>query len=163
MFSLLFMLFVGVPLVELWLLLRIGDEVGALPTIALVVGTGVLGANLARREGLRTIEKINKAMAAGQMPQEALLDGLCIFLGGALLLTPGILTDILGFSLLFPMTRPFLQALVSGWIQKKMQASQAVVTFHQNGFGNTPPGMGDDVSGKPREEIYDQSWDEPPR
>jgi len=163
MFSLLFMLFVGVPLVELWLLLRIGDQVGALPTIALVVGTGVLGANLARREGLRTIEKINKAMAAGQMPQEALLDGLSIFLGGALLLTPGILTDILGFSLLFPMTRPFLQALVAGWIQKKMQASQAVVTFHQNGFGNTPPGTGDNASGKPREEIYDQSWDEPPR
>ena len=105
MFSILFLLFVGVPLVELWLLLQVGEQMGALPTLTLVVGTGMLGANLARREGMRTIEKVNKAMAEGQMPQEALLDGLAIFLGGALLLTPGILTDVLGFSLLFPLTR----------------------------------------------------------
>ena len=159
MFSLLFMLFVGVPLVELWLLLQVGERVGAMPTIALVIGTGIVGANLARREGMRTIEKINTSMAQGEMPQEALLDGLAIFLGGTLLLTPGILTDILGFSLLFPLTRPVLLALVSGWIHKKMQAGSASVTFYQSGFGqdlnaNRPP------IERPDEKIYDQTWDD---
>ena len=153
------MLFVGVPLVELWLLLQVGERVGAMPTIALVIGTGILGANLTRREGMRTIEKINKAMAQGQMPQEALLDGLAIFMGGTLLLTPGILTDVLGFSLLFPLARPFLLALVSGWMQKKMQSGSASVSFYQSGLGqdfdmNRPP------VNRPNEKIYDQTWDD---
>ena len=158
MFSILFMLFVGVPLVELWLLLEVGERVGAMPTIALVIGTGILGANLARREGMRTIEKINGSMAQGQMPQEALLDGLAIFLGGTLLLTPGILTDVLGFSLLFPLTRPFLLAMVSGWIQKKMQSGHASVTFYQNGFG-VGPDLNQRPIERPEEKIYDQNWD----
>lgn len=159
MFSILFMLFVGVPLVELWLLLEVGERVGAMPTIALVIGTGILGANLARREGMRTIEKINGSMAQGQMPQEALLDGLAIFLGGTLLLTPGILTDVLGFSLLFPLTRPFLLAMVSGWIQKKMQSGHASVTFYQNGF-DVGPDLNQRPIERPEEKIYDQNWDD---
>ena len=162
MFSILFLLFVGVPLVELWLLLQVGEQMGALPTLTLVVGTGMLGANLARREGMRTIEKVNKAMAEGQMPQEALLDGLAIFLGGALLLTPGILTDVLGFSLLFPLTRPLLLAMVAGWIKKKMQSGHASVTFHQNGFGPIPPEMREKPSHLSEDKIYDQSWDDDP-
>ena len=159
MFSLLFLLFVGVPLVELWLLLQVGERVGAMPTIALVIGTGVLGANLARREGMRTIEKINATMAQGQMPHEALLDGLAIFLGGTLLLTPGILTDILGFSLLIPFTRPLLLSGVASWMKKKMQSGQASVTFYQSGFG---PGAGRNQGPvqRPEEKIYDQTWDD---
>ena len=162
MFSILFLLFVGVPLVELWLLLQVGEQMGTLPTLALVVGTGIVGANLARREGMRTIEKVNKAMAQGQMPQEALLDGLAIFLGGTLLLTPGILTDIVGFSLLFPLTRPVLLGMVSGWIEKKMQSGHASVTFHQNGFGPMSSQMRDETRRSSEEKIYDQSWDEEP-
>ena len=159
MFSLLFMLFVGVPLVELWLLLEVGERVGAMPTIALVVGTGIVGANLARREGMRTLEKINASMAKGEMPQEALLDGLAIFMGGTLLLTPGILTDVLGFALLFPMTRPILLSLVSGWMHKKMQAGGGSVTFYSSGLGQNfdlhqPPGD------SPQEKIYDQTWED---
>ena len=161
MFSLLFMLFVGVPLVELWLLLQVGERVGAGPTIALVIGTGIVGANLARREGMRTIEKINAAMAKGQMPHEALLDGLAIFLGGTLLLTPGILTDVLGFSLLFPLTRPLLLAMVSGWMKKKMQSGHASVSFYQTGFG-PGQGMGQGPRVHPEEKIYEQSWDDSP-
>ena len=160
MFSLLFLLFVGVPLVELWLLLQVGERVGAMPTLALVIGTGVLGANLARREGMRTIEKINATMAQGQMPHEALLDGLAIFLGGTLLLTPGILTDILGFSLLIPFTRPLLLAGVATWMKKKMQAGQASVTFYQSGFG-PGGGMNQGAGRRPEEKIYDQTWDDP--
>ena len=162
MFSILFLLFVGVPLVELWLLLQVGERMGAFPTLALVIGTGIVGANLARREGMRTIEKVNKAMAAGEMPQEALLDGLAIFLGSAMLLTPGILTDILGFSLLFPLTRPLLLAMVSGWIAKKMQSGHASVTFHHNGFGPMSSQMGEKPNHPSEEKIYDQSWDEEP-
>ena len=132
MFSLLFMLFVGVPLVELWLLLQVGERVGAGPTIALVIGTGIVGANLARREGMRTIEKINAAMAKGQMPHEALLDGLAIFLGGTLLLTPGILTDVLGFSLLFHRPARFPRYGVG--LDEEKTSGHASVSFYQTGF-----------------------------
>lgn len=163
MFSTLFLLFVGVPLVELWLLLRVGETVGAVPTVALVVGTGMLGAALARREGMRTIAKLNEAMSRGEMPQQALLDGLCIFLGGALLLTPGILTDVLGFSLLFAPTRPLLQSVLARWVQNKIQRAGPVVTFRSGGFEAHREGGYDQKVREGEEKIYDQSWgDEPP-
>ena len=76
-----------------------------------------------------------------------------------MLLTPGILTDVLGFSLLFPLTRPLLLAMVSGWIQKKMESGHASVTFYQNGFG-VGPDLNQRPIERPEEKIYDQNWDD---
>jgi UPF0716 protein FxsA len=105
MFARLALLFVAVPLLELYLLVRMGEWVGLLPTIALVVATGILGAALARLEGLRTLKRFRAALAAGRPPHRELVEGLLVLIAGAVLLTPGLLTDLTGFLLLVPPVR----------------------------------------------------------
>ena len=109
--------FIVVPLLDLFILVQLGRAVGVLPTIALVVVTGVLGAALARSQGLRTVLEAQREIAAGRLPGRALLDGLAILVGGALLLTPGLLTDLLGLSLLFPPTRRWVQR----WARRRLE------------------------------------------
>jgi len=108
MFARLLLLFTLVPLVELFLLIEIGRRIGGLPTIALVLLTGALGALLAKREGARTLGRLRSDLASGRMPADPLLNGAAILIGGAVLITPGILTDLLGFALLIPQTRAAL-------------------------------------------------------
>lgn len=97
----LILLFTLLPLVELSLLLRIGEWLGAGPTIGLVIITGVAGAWLARREGLRTWERVRTDIAAGRMPAEELVHALLVLIAGIVLVTPGVLTDAAGLLLLF--------------------------------------------------------------
>jgi UPF0716 protein FxsA len=118
MFFRLFLLFTCVPLVELYILLQVGSVIGAANTILLVIFTGVLGAFLAQREGFRTLQTIRSVMARGEMPAEPLLDALLILVAGFVLITPGILTDMLGFFLLFPATRKY----VRGWVKTQLEA-----------------------------------------
>lgn len=101
----LFLLFTAVPLVELWLLLRIGAWMGLLPTLALVVGTGMAGAWLARREGTRCWIAVRSELAEGRVPGQELLHALLVLAAGLLLVTPGVLTDVTGLLLLFRPTR----------------------------------------------------------
>ena len=115
------LLFVVVPLVELVLLIQIGQVVGLWPTIALVVLTGAAGATLARSQGLRTLWAFQEATARGQVPAEALQDGLAILLGAAFLLTPGLLTDMVGFGLLLPPTRRWVVSRVRKAVTSKLQ------------------------------------------
>ena len=89
----LLLLFILVPAVELVLLIEIGSRIGTLATLALIVGTGALGAILARRQGLRTIRQIQRELEAGRLPTDSLMDGVLILVAAALLVTPGILTD----------------------------------------------------------------------
>ena len=93
MFPLLLFLFIFIPLMELALLIQVGQWIGIWRTITLVVLTGVLGAYLARYQGLNIITRINRSLATGEMPSDAVFDGVMIFCGGVLLLTPGIITD----------------------------------------------------------------------
>lgn len=109
------LLFVVVPLLELVLLVQLGRWVGLWPTLALVLTTGIVGASLARAQGLRTLAAFQAELAAGRIPGGPLLDGLAVLVGGAFLLTPGLLTDLAGFSLLIPVTR--------GWIRKRVARS----------------------------------------
>ena len=97
--------FTIVPLVELFILIKIGGYIGALNTILLVIFTVLLGAMLVRMEGLRTLRQIQSSLAQGQLPAEELIDGVLIFAGGILLLTPGVLTDLCALILLLPYTR----------------------------------------------------------
>lgn len=101
----LLLLFTSVPLIELALLLWIGGRIGVLPTVALILATGVAGASLARLQGLATWRRFQAALAAGRLPGRELLEGLLILVAGALLLTPGVLTDAVGFLLLVPPAR----------------------------------------------------------
>jgi UPF0716 protein FxsA len=141
------LLFVGVPLLELLILVRLGQVVGFWPTMGMVVVTGMAGAALARLEGLRTLWKLQGELAQGRLPGGALFDGLAILVGGALLLTPGILTDLVGFSFLFPPTRKVLLRRIKRSMEEQLKAGTIHVTqmstFH-GGFGGSgfPPSQG---------------------
>lgn len=110
MFSVLLLAFIGVPLLELALLIWVGGKIGVAATIALVVVTGVLGASLARWQGLTTLDRFRRRMAAGELPHEDLIDGVLILIAGAVLLTPGLITDATGFLLLVPAVRRALRS-----------------------------------------------------
>jgi UPF0716 protein FxsA len=105
----LLLLFIAVPLIELAILIKLGSLVGLLPTIALVIVTGVAGASLARSQGLRVLLQIRQELAAGRVPVDRLMDGLLILIAGALLLTPGLLTDLVGLAVLIPGPRDFVK------------------------------------------------------
>ena len=114
----LFLAFTLIPLVEIYLLIKLGQNFGAITSILLVIFTGILGAYLARMEGLRTLFRIQETMRQGRMPGEQLLDALLIAIAGLVLITPGFITDVAGFLLLFPFTR----MLVKNWLKERMRA-----------------------------------------
>lgn len=121
-------LFVLLPLVELALLIQVGRAIGVGWTLAIVVATGFLGATLARRQGLRAWLAIRAELQNGRMPAGALLDGLLILVGGIVLLTPGILTDLAGFALLLPGTRSLLKRSLRRRFERAIQRGDASFT-----------------------------------
>lgn len=106
-------IFIGIPLLELMILIELGREIGFWPTIFLVIVTGFLGASLARSQGMWIWMEIQHELQQGNMPADKLVDGLLILVGGIVLLTPGLLTDIFGFMLLIPVTRKLFKAAIS--------------------------------------------------
>lgn len=112
----LFLLFVGVPLLELALLIELGKRAGFWTTLAIVILTGFAGAALAHWQGLRALTRIQNELRAGKIPAAELLDGLLIFIAGIMLLTPGFLTDICALLLLLPVVR----TLVRQWLKAKL-------------------------------------------
>ncbi|HHL45799.1 MAG TPA: hypothetical protein ENJ24_04440 [Gammaproteobacteria bacterium] len=107
-FPLLFLLFLFIPLLEIYLLIKAGSVIGALPTVALVVFTAVLGAFLLRLQGLSTMNRIRANMAQGKIPAMEIMEGAALLVAGGLLLTPGFFTDAIGFLLLIPPLRRYL-------------------------------------------------------
>ncbi|MDH5217623.1 MAG: FxsA family protein [Gammaproteobacteria bacterium] len=105
MFRLLFLLFLIIPVIEIYLLIQVGGIIGALNTVGLVVGTAILGAFLLKRQGLSTFARVQNTMARGEIPAIEMMEGIILLVCGALLLTPGFFTDILGFLGLIPVTR----------------------------------------------------------
>ncbi|MGQ0624978.1 MAG: FxsA family protein [Sporichthyaceae bacterium] len=104
-----------VPIIEIFVIVQVGRSLGALPTIALLIASAVLGSWLIRREGRRTWTALREKLGSGGMPATELADGALILVGGTLLLTPGFLTDLVGFFLVLPFTRPLARrALVTG-------------------------------------------------
>ena len=101
-------IFMLVPVVEMWILIEVGGWIGALPTIALVVLTATLGLSLLKRQGLSTLLSARRKMDEGSIPASELVSGVMIAVGGALLITPGFVTDAVGFALLIPQTRQWL-------------------------------------------------------
>ncbi len=99
------LLFIVVPIAELYLILQVGDAIGAVPTILLLAADSLLGSLLLRSQGRSVWGRFNEAMRAGRMPHRELLDGVAVIFGGAFLITPGFITDIIGLLLLIPPTR----------------------------------------------------------
>ena len=137
----LFILFTVLPVVELWILISIGRTVGALPTVLMVVGMGMLGAALARHEGRRVFLGWRAALQEGRVPEEGILEGALVLVGGVLLLTPGVVTDVMGILLFIRPTRRFIAAMV----RKKLESSIADGTIRMQsfGFGGAAPSRGD--------------------
>lgn len=120
-FSALLFLFIALPIVELFLLFELAGAVGGLTTVGIVVITGIVGASLARFQGLQVLWGIREEMSAGRLPASHLIDGVMILVAGALLVTPGLITDTVGFLLLLPATR----ARIKTWARKELQRRMA--------------------------------------
>ena len=128
----LFLAFTLIPLVEIYLLIKLGQNFGAITSILLVIFTGILGAYLAKMEGLRTLFRLQETLREGGMPGEELLDALLIALAGLVLITPGFITDTVGFMLLIPFTR----MLVKNRVKERLRAKSTIrddddVIIHQ--------------------------------
>lgn len=127
MFRILVLLMIAIPVLELWGLISVGKWIGAWYTIALVILTGVVGAWLAKKEGLQTIKLVRLQLSKGEVPGQAVMDGICILVGGATLLTPGFFTDAVGFFLLIPYTRNIVKAWMRRWFEKWIQAGRFII------------------------------------
>jgi UPF0716 protein FxsA len=130
----LLLLFVVVPALELALLIEIGSRIGTLETLGIIVITGIVGASMARSEGLRVISRLQEQVAKGEMPADSMLDGLMILVASALLVTPGVLTDAFGFLCLLPAFRKVVKREVSRRFQKAVEENR--IQFNLAGHGN---------------------------
>lgn len=112
--------FIAVPLIELAILIKVGNAIGVWQTVWIVVATAVAGASLARWQGMSVLKSIRGDLSMGRMPSESLTDGLMILVGGVTLLTPGLLTDVAGFLFIIPQTRRLIKTLVRKRMEKRM-------------------------------------------
>jgi UPF0716 protein FxsA len=123
MFFRLFLLFTLGPLVEIYLLIKIGAVIGAFNTIALILITGIIGAFLAQSQGISVLFNIQKATQQGRMPLEEMIDGAFVLMGGFALITPGLVTDAFGFLCLIPVTRQFFKRLLRKYLEREVKRS----------------------------------------
>ena len=124
------LLFTVVPLIELYLLIQVGKYLGVLPTIAVVFITGIMGGLLARSQGLSIYRRIQMDLQNGTIPTDSLIDGLFILIAGALLITPGLITDIVGFLVMIPGFRGWLRKRIKERFRQKLEAGQ--MHFYSN-------------------------------
>ena len=125
----LFLAFTIIPVSEIYILIAIGGQIGILPSIGLVILTGIVGASLARSQGLKTLGRIRDSFQQGVVPGEELLNALLIAIAGIVLLTPGFLTDAAGLFLLIPATR----TLCREWLKRRIE-----LVYAQRNLGNGP-------------------------
>ena len=118
MINKLLVFFIVLPLVELCLVLLLGQYIGIAWTILFIIGTGILGTWLARTQGLSTYRRIQQELSQGRMPTDSLIDGALILVAGLLLITPGVLTDLVGILLMIPPTRVFFRRQLIAWFQR---------------------------------------------
>ena len=138
-------IFILIPTIELFLLVEIGKRIGTLNTLLLIVVTGVVGAWLVRLQGLQVLSKIRRETSEGTVPAGALVDGLIILIAGAVLMTPGVLTDIFGFLCLVPAFRNALKQQVKSRLESAAQSGRPGLTVDFGGFSapTRPPKIKD--------------------
>jgi UPF0716 protein FxsA len=129
-----FLLFLAIPLVEIWLLIKVGGVIGALPTVALVVLTAVIGAALVRHQGLATLQRLQATLGRGETPAIEMVEGVLLLAGALLLLTPGFFTDALGFACLIP---PLRRALAL-WLLRRITVITPAGPAGSPGDGHRP-------------------------
>lgn len=138
-----------IPLIELTLLLRLADWVGGGPTFLLILGTGMAGASLIRRQGMETLRLIQQDLQLGRMPADRIFSGLLILVGGVLLITPGILTDLAGLLLMIPGNRRWIISRFRGRLEMRFgQGGNGPSFFRYRQSHSSPPEVSSDGDGK---------------
>lgn len=126
-----FLLFVIVPIVEVFILFKIAEATTAWTAIILVIATGLVGAYFAKKEGVAILTNIKRELSDGRVPGNQLLNGLCVLIGGILLITPGLLTDITGLTLVLPTTRQLYIKLIKKWLTNLIQMGSINIFFRR--------------------------------
>lgn len=134
MFAKIFLGFVLIPLIDLYILVQIGSEIGTLNAIALCLLTAFVGAALAKSQGVATMQKVQENLNRGIVPAEDILDAVIIFLSGLVLLTPGFMTDIFGLLMLFPLTRGYFKRWLRGQLENMKNNPNIHVVHHNTEF-----------------------------
>lgn len=120
MFFKLFLIFSVIPVIELALLIKVGSLIGTLNTISIVILTALIGAYMVKLEGIGVLYRMQRDMSQGMFPAEELINGVMILIAGALLLTPGFVTDVLGFLMVFPASRGVIKKLLRRYLERHM-------------------------------------------
>ena len=144
-------LLVCVPILEVWLLIAVSDQIGGWPLIAILVAEVLLGAWLMRREGSRAWKALNAAFSTGRVPSGELADAALVLVGGVLLMLPGFATDVLGLAFLLPITRPLARRVVAFFVARRINKMGGAAVIRQHapmaGAGTVIPG--ETVPGEP--------------
>jgi len=130
MFFKLFLLFLIVPVIEIYLLIKVGSLIGGLATVATLLLVSLLGAYLVRSQGFRIIASIREELSRGRLPAAQMLDGALVFVGGVLLMTPGFFTDFLGIFFLIPATRRLIKMWLGLWLQSRLAKGGFIMRRH---------------------------------
>ncbi len=142
MFAKLLLLFILVPVAELAIFISLGEKIGLFATLGIIILTAFIGAYLTKSQGLKALNNYQQALAQGKLPHEEVMDGLMILIAGAVLLTPGFLTDAIGFSLLIPPFRKVVKAIIKDRLKGRVDVvsqnvNAATQNFSQDGSGRS--------------------------
>lgn len=143
----LFLIFIIIPIIEITLLINVGQAIGAWYTVGLVLLSAFIGVNMLRYQGLSTLARAQQRLNAGEVPAREMVEGIVLAVGGALLITPGFLTDAIGFCCLIPPTR----RLIARFLMRRftiVAMSHQSTTFQDPGFGPQRPDAGDVIDGE---------------
>jgi UPF0716 protein FxsA len=158
----LFILFIVLPIAEIYVIIKVGEAIGVLPTIALLIVDGFLGAALARSQGRAAWARFNQALAEGRVPAREVFDGAMVIVGGAFLLAPGFITDVIGLLLLIPPTRAIFRGITSRLATRRVSFASRFV-FFGSGSGDPRSRPRDyDVEGSAREVDEEADRELPP-
>jgi UPF0716 protein FxsA len=172
---LLLLIFILVPIAELYVIIKVGEAIGLIPTLFLLLADAVLGSMLWRQQGRAAWVRFNRALAENRLPHKEVFDGVLIIMGGALLITPGFLTDIVGLILLIPPTRAIVRAFASRRVRRRLAMGDGATMWSFGGGARRPPRRrpapngpepgGADPGGPGPGPIPDDlfSWEEPPQ
>ncbi|CAB4712544.1 MAG: FxsA family protein [Actinobacteria bacterium] len=144
------LLFIVVPVLEIYVIVQVGQVIGALWTVVLLIVDSIIGSWLVRREGARTWRALRSALESGKMPATELADGALVLVGGTLMLAPGFVTDVVAVLLILPVTRPIFRRLLGTVIARRLQGAVIIRPGH-----GTRPGPGPDDGSVVRGEVVD--------
>jgi len=156
------LIFIVVPIAELYVIIQVGDAIGVGPTLFLLLADALLGSLLLRHQGRAAWIRFNRALAEGRVPHREVFDGVLIIFGGALLITPGFLTDIVGLIFLIPPTRALIRTISARFVRRRLALGGAVWSFGTPRSGARPAPNGPAGPGRRPGPEDPFGWEEPP-